>query len=167
MFEVYFIENFPAGNRIVITRLVPFSVLVCKSTFRIPRQESRIVVRNFVKCGVSQFCSLLVVPHGLVWIIGIGDGFVGLIHPLGNGAEVENGRMSLGGLQKIDCHRIDKGEVPERLAIFRWFQFRHTETRIRDPRYGANIVSSEIMERFERVVVHGGATAQRWVYDYL
>src|SRR6266576_6868357 len=98
MFEIHFVQNFPVGNRIVITRLVPFSVFVCKSTFRVPRQESRIIVRNFVKCGVSQFCSLLVVPHCLVWIIGIVDGSVGLVHPLWNGAEVENGRMSLGGL---------------------------------------------------------------------
>src|SRR5258708_20819022 len=99
--------------------------------------------------------------------MGIGDGFVGLIHTWGNGAEVENGRMSLGGLQKIDCHRIDKGEVPERLAIFRWFQFRHTETRIREPGYVANIVSSEFMQRLERVVVYPGSSAKRRGYGSL
>ena len=90
------------------TGLVPLSVLVRKSAFRVPRQESRVVVRNFLEREVSQLCPLFVVPYRLIRIIRIRDGFVGLIHPLRNGAEVENDRMPFGCLQEINCHRIDK-----------------------------------------------------------
>src|SRR5207253_9921155 len=71
MLEVHFIENFPVGNRIVITRLVLLSVLVLKSTFGVPSQESCIVVRNFLERGVAQFRTLFIVPQGLVRIIRI------------------------------------------------------------------------------------------------
>src|SRR2546429_5769656 len=94
MLEVHFIENFPVGNRIVITRLVLLSVLVLKSTFGVPSQESCIVVRNFLERGVAQFRTLFIVPQGLVRIIRIRDGFVGLVHPLRDGTEVENDRRS-------------------------------------------------------------------------
>src|SRR5437899_12020320 len=55
MLEVHFIENFPVGNRIVITRLVLLSVLVLKSTFGVPSQESCIVVRNFLELRDATF----------------------------------------------------------------------------------------------------------------
>ena len=70
--------------------LVLLSVFVCKAPFGVPSQESSIVVGNFLERGVTQLGPLLVVPDRFIRIIRIRHGFVSLVHPLRDGAEVEN-----------------------------------------------------------------------------
>src|SRR5947199_10805774 len=107
MLEVHFIENFPVGNRIVITRLVLLSVLVLKSTFGVPSQESCIVVRNFLERGVAQCRTLFIVPQALLRTIPIRDGFLRLVHPLRAATESPNDRITTPFLYQITSHSTE------------------------------------------------------------
>src|SRR6202142_1280577 len=92
---------------------VSLTVFICKSALRVPGKKPRIVVRNLLTCWVTKFRSPFVIPHGCVGIVGISDGLVRLVHPLRNGAEIDDDRMPFRGLQKVYRHRINQRKRSE------------------------------------------------------
>src|SRR5438034_1997196 len=83
-----------------------FSVLVRKSPFGVPSQESCIIIRNFLERGVAQLCPLLVVPYRPTRIIGVRDGFLGLIHPLRDGAEIDRKSTRLNSSHTVISYAV-------------------------------------------------------------
>ena len=151
----------------MISGFVALAVLVRKSAFRVPGKEPRIVVRDLLASRVSKLCSLFVVPHRRIGIVGISDGLVRLVHPLRNGAEIDDDRVTLRSLQKVYRHRINQRKIPRGLSIFRRLQLRDAEARVGEPGNVANVIGAEFVKRLERVVVHGSSPAKRRVYDDL
>src|SRR5215467_4268924 len=110
---------------------------------------------------------MLVIPGDLIWIGWIGRRLVGLVHPLRNGAEVQDDRMPLGGFQEIDRHRIDQGKIPRGFALLGRLKFRHAKFWIRKPGNITNVVGAKIMDGLVCIVVNRSSTAQRWIDDDL
>src|ERR1700730_11307195 len=98
MLEVDFIENFPVGYRVVVAGLVAFAEFVRETTFGVPGEQASIIVGDFLSRGIAKFSSLLVIPHNLIGIVREGVGLIGSVHPLWDGAEVENDGVTFGGL---------------------------------------------------------------------
>ena len=115
--EVHLVQDFPVRDRVVMARLVALAELVGESSLGVPGQESRVVVRHLLEARIVEVAPLRVVPDRLVRVGGIGDGLLGLHHPLRNGAEVQDDRMAFGRLEEVDGHGVDEREVPGRLPV--------------------------------------------------
>ena len=118
MLEFDFVQDLPVRDRVVIAGLMAFAELVGEPAFRVPRQQPGVIIGNLLHAGIAQLGSFFVFPGDLVRVGGVGHRLIGLVHPLGNGTEVENHRVTFGGFEKIDGHRINHGEIPRGFAIF-------------------------------------------------
>ncbi len=165
--QVGLVQHLPVRDREAVARLVPLAELVGEAPLRVPGQESRVVVRHLLEGRVAELAPLGVVPDRQVGIRGIGDGLLGLDHPLGDGAEVEHDGMALGGLQEVDRHGIDEREIPGRLPVLRGLELGHAQPRVGQPRHVADVVRLEVLEGLEGTVVDGRPPPQGRVHHHL
>ena len=165
--EIDFVQYLPVRDRVVISRLVTLAKLVCEAAFRVPGDQPRKVIGHFLHAWISQFGSLFVGPGHLVRIGWVRYRFVGLIHPLRNSAEVEDDGMTLRCLEKVDSHRVDRGEVPRCFSILRRLQFGNSQLWIRQPRNIAHVVRTQVVQGFKCIVMHRRAALQGRIHHNL
>ena len=144
----------------MIAGVVALAELVGEAALRVPREQPCVIAGNLLHAGIAQFGSFLVLPCDLVRVPRVGHRLVGLIHPLGNGAEVENHRVSFRGLEKVDGHRIDHGKVPGSRPILGRLQLRNPQFRVRQPWHIADVIGSQVMQSPMGFVVHRRAAPQ-------
>jgi hypothetical protein len=89
--EFNLVQYFPVRNWVVVARLVVLAKLIGEAAARVPGKQASIVIGNLLHAGIAQLSAFFVVPRNLVRVRRIRPGLVGLVHPLRNRAEVENG----------------------------------------------------------------------------
>ena len=141
--------------------------LVDEAALGVPGDQARVVVGQLLQRRVAQLGALGVVPDRLIGVGGVGHRFIGLEHPLRDGAEVEDHRVRRGGIQEVDGHGIDERKIPARFARGGRLELGHGELRIRQPGDVADIIRAELAQLLVSTVVNLRARPQRRVDDHL
>ena len=167
VFAIDFVENFPIIDLVVMVGVVALPEFIRESALRVPTHQARVVIPHFLQTGIAELRSLLVVPGYLVGIAGISHGLIGLEHPGGNRAEIDDYRVPGLGIHQVFHHGVDQREVPGSLAILGRFEFGNTELGVRQPRHVANEISSQLMQSLKDTIMYLRAPPQRWIDDHL
>ena len=130
MLKLHFVQHFPDGKVVVVTGSMLLAVLVGESALGVPTHQASVVVAQIFAGWVLQLGALGVVPINLVGIGREGDRLVRLEEPRGNGTEVHDRTVTLGGCEKVPGHGVDEGKVPGGFFRGGWFELRYTKPGI-------------------------------------